>query len=154
MTMTTSIRNSTTLFLGLLTLCATATPHSITVYTANGKVQFRHNPAGDGEHGNVKGPIGDTVTWQCDPSSCTSFSIHFYQPAPENKVTPCSGVQDISSTGNPASATCKVSDTSLLQPFKYKITVKYGGKTFERDPHVIVDNQVFLPPPDKKRPNK
>jgi hypothetical protein len=129
-----------------LIICATLVGVTVTALAAkshpigisvNGSIHYSHNPH-DGDKGNVLATSGDTVSWICS-GSCSSISIHF------DTTSPCQEGTDPSSTGNPATALCTVNDPSILQPYKYKITV---NGSYSDDPHVIVDNQVLQP----KRP--
>ena len=129
----------TALLSGTVTTLVAKT-HPIVISIKSGVVQYAHNPH-DGDKGNVLAASGDAVYWKCDQATCSSILIHF------DTTSPCSEGNDISSSGSPATASCTVNDPSILQPFKYKITV---NGSISDDPHVIVDNQVRGPKKPKK----
>ncbi|MGD0298851.1 MAG: hypothetical protein ABSE86_17230 [Bryobacteraceae bacterium] len=149
----TSIRRHVAFFATLVsfTLIAKA-DHTIQVSTNGTKITFKEGS--DASKGIVLVGDGDKVTWVCD-QKCDSFAIHFDPPSPDDEANhnyPCQA-QDIQSSGG--AAVCNVADADDdLEPYKYKITVKYNGKTFTKDPHVIVDNQGQFPPPLKKKKPK
>jgi hypothetical protein len=127
--------------------------HTIKVSTNGTKITFKEGSTAS--KGIVLVGDGDNITWVCD-RMCSSIAIHFDPPSPDDEANqnyPCQA-QDIPSSGNPAAAVCSVSDADDLEPYKYKITVQYNGKTFTKDPHVIVDNQGSFPPPQKKKPKQ
>jgi hypothetical protein len=139
----TSIQERVIMCVVLVSLTAgrlAAIDHPITLTTTNGVVNGFKQNLNDGDSGNVKAANGETVTWKCD-SPCGTIFVHFDDPSP------CSGGAHLIQSDSTGTATCLVTDTSPLLAHKYEITVG----SFDKDPHVIVDNQTGLPG-QKKRP--
>jgi hypothetical protein len=129
---------ATLLSVALTALAATTHTIGISLVASPPQIGFNHHGEAHGQDGSIMVQVSHIVNWQCE-MRCTSIAIHFDD-------TPCKeGTNINNSPGKPA--TCTIIDkVSHPKAYKYKISVDGTDK----DPHVIVDNQVIQTPKRKK----
>lgn len=113
-------------------ICVSVKPDS----SGKKRIAYNHNDD-DGLFGYVFAVPSETVKWICEDGTCTNITIEF-------KDSPCAEGTSVSGS----TATCTINVNLAKKWHKYEITTQDG--TYD-DPHVIVDNQVTVPPGLEKK---